>query len=64
MEFETAGLGEYFSSQGLFVKPTPVLNGASMKPSLSRPAVKIVFVLFFVRFYQHRTTTHLFGFGA
>ncbi|MDQ1407844.1 MAG: hypothetical protein QOG55_3473 [Acidobacteriaceae bacterium] len=29
-----------------------------MKPSLSRPAVKIVFVLFFVRFYRHRTTTH------
>jgi hypothetical protein len=33
--------------------------GASMKPSLSRLAVKIVFVLFFVLFYRHGTTTHL-----
>jgi hypothetical protein len=41
-----------------------VPNGASMKPSLSRPAVRIVFVLFFVRFYRCLTTTHLFGFGA
>jgi hypothetical protein len=41
-----------------------VKNDASMKPSLSRRAVKIVFVLFFVRFYRHLTTTHLFGFGA
>jgi hypothetical protein len=43
----------------------PEINDASsMKPSLSRRAVKIVFVLFFVRFYRHLTTTHLFGFGA
>jgi hypothetical protein len=34
-------------------------NGASMKPTLSRRAVKIVFGLFFVPFYRHLTTTHL-----
>jgi hypothetical protein len=35
-----------------------------MKPTLSRPAVNIVFFLFFVRFSRHLATAHLFGFGA
>jgi hypothetical protein len=39
-------------------------NGASMKPSLSRPAAKNIFFLFLVDFDRHLATTHLLGFGA
>jgi hypothetical protein len=37
---------------------------ASMKPSLSRPAAKIVFFLFLVHFGRPLAITDMFGFGA
>jgi hypothetical protein len=35
-----------------------------MKPSLSRPAAKILFFLFLIHFGRRLATTHLLGFGA
>jgi hypothetical protein len=40
-------------------KPLP-----SMKPSLSRPAAKILFFLFLIHFGRRLAATHLLGFGA
>ena len=43
---------------------TRVAPRASMKPSLSRPAAKILFFLFLIHFGGRLATTHLLGFGA
>ena len=37
---------------------------ASMKPSLSSPAVNFLFFFFLVKFYPNSAKMHLFGFGA
>ena len=45
----------------LFSRAKPL---ASMKPSLSRPAAKILFFLFLIHFGRRLATTHLLGFGV